>query len=176
MTSRRPDLARALAFLPEDVATAAREASAAFTKAGVKHALCGGIAVSCYADPRATKDVVDFLVGEDAFEHHGLIVSLKPGLPLRVGAIPVDTVPLFPKLGALEPALVEATRVDGIPVVSPEALVAMKLVAGRLRDQADVQALLASGAVDIEKCRALIGERFGEHLEAFERLLAKAGE
>ncbi len=175
IASRRPDLARSLAFLPAEVATAVREASAAFTKAGVRHALCGGIAVSCYADPRSTKDV-DFVVGEDAFDHHGLLVCLKPGLPMRVGSVPVNTVELVPKLVGLGSALAEATQIEGVPIVSSEALVAMKLVAGRLRDQADVQALLASGAVDIAQCRSLIASRFAEHLEAFERLLAKAGE
>lgn len=175
MTSRRPDLARALAFLPADVGVAVREASAALAKAGVRHALCGGVAVSCYAEPRATKDV-DFLVGEEAFEHHGLLVTLKAGIPLRVASVPIDTVPLVPKLAGLEASLVESPRADGIPVVSPEALVVMKVVAGRLRDQGDVQALLESGAVDVDGCRALVVDRFPEHLAAFEQLLAKARE
>lgn len=175
MSSRAPDLARALAFLPREVGVAVREASAALTRAGVRHALCGGVAVSCYADPRATKDV-DFLVGEEAFVHHGALVTMNPAVPTRVGAVPVDTVPLVPKLTALEAGLADAPRSDGIPVVTPEALVAMKLVAGRLRDQADVQQLLASGAVDVAACRKLVTERFAEHLAAFEQLLVKAVE
>lgn len=166
---KKPDLSRALDVTSPAIANAVREASRFLRERGVRHALCGGIAVSAYARPRATKDV-DFLVGEEAFQHHGAIVV--PPLS-AVGTVAVDLVSLVPDLGALAPVL-DAPEHDGdIPVVPPQALIAMKLVARRMQDQADVVALLEAGAVDPEVCRAWLTER-GFDVALFDVLLEKA--
>ncbi|MCC7073149.1 MAG: hypothetical protein IT383_17640 [Deltaproteobacteria bacterium] len=166
---KKPDLASALGVTSPDIANAVREASRFLRERGVRHALCGGIAVGAYARPRATKDV-DFLVGEEAFQHHGLIVV--PPLS-AVGNVAVDLVSLLPSLGALAPVL-DAPEHDGdIPVVPPQALIAMKLVAQRMQDQADIVALLDGGAVDPDECRGWLVER-GFDVAMFDRLLEKA--
>ena len=51
------------------VLDAMRSASDELTRLGVRHALVGGLAVGAHGYPRATKGV-DFLVGDEAFEHH----------------------------------------------------------------------------------------------------------
>ena len=170
MSFRRPNLQAALAVMSPDIAQALREGSRFLRERGIAHALCGGIAVSAYARPRATKDV-DFLVGEDAYEHHGAIVV--PKAPSRVGAVAVDSVPLEPELHALADVLASPEIVDGIPIVSAQALIAMKLVAGRMQDQADVVALLESGAVDVDECRGWLQAR-GFDIAGFDHLVQKA--
>jgi hypothetical protein len=169
--TKRPNLLRALDVTSPEIATAVREGSRALKAAGVRHALCGGIAVGAYGKPRATKDV-DFLVGEEAFVKHGVLVTMNPGVPTKVGAVPVDSVPLEPHLRALESVLESPEESEGIPIVSVEALIAMKLVAGRLQDQADIAALVEGGAVDPDDCRSwLVTRGFG--VELFDQLVQK---
>jgi hypothetical protein len=169
--TRRPNLSSALDVTSPEIAVAVREASRALRSAGVRHALCGGIAVGAYGRPRATKDV-DFLVGEEAFVKHGLLVTMNPAVPTKVGTVPVDSVPLEPHLRALEPILDAPAESEGVPVVPPEALIAMKLVAGRLQDQADIASLLENGAVDPQECRAWLVAR-GFAVEMYDELVRK---
>lgn len=164
-----PDLARALAALSPDVAAAVREASRFLTARGIRHAVCGGVAVSAYSRPRNTKDV-DFLVGDDAFTFHGAIAV--PPLS-KVGTVAVDLVSLEPSLRALAPVLNAPVMADGVAFVTVEALVAMKLVARRMQDQADIVALVRDGAVDIDTCRAWLTER-GFDVALYDSLVEKA--
>jgi hypothetical protein len=152
-------------LLSPEFRTAVVEVSRALSAAGIRHALCGGLAVGAYARPRATQDI-DFLVGEEAYVHHGLLVTMNPAFPTRAGAIAVDAVPLWPHLQSLEPSLSEAEKSLGVPVVSAVALVAMKLVAGRMKDKSDVVALVESGAVDVEEAREFLKSHDFAHLIA----------
>lgn len=164
-----PDLSRALAALSPDVANAVREASRFLTQRGIRHALCGGVAVSAYARARNTKDV-DFLVGDDAFTFHGAIAV--PPLS-KVGTVAVDLVSLEPSLRALAPVLDAPAMADDVPFVTVEALIAMKLVARRLQDQADIVALVRDGAVDVDACRSWLAERAFD-VTLFDSLVEKA--
>ena len=176
MSLKEPDLRAALGVAAPEIGEAVREASAALTRLGIRHALCGGIAVSSYATPRTTQDV-DFLVGEEAFDHAGAIASVKAGVPSRVGSVVVDTVPLVPDLLALDDLLASAPRSDGVPIVPADALIAMKLVAGRLKDQADIVALLNSGSVDPRACRRFLVERgFQKWIALYDSLVARPTE
>ena len=150
---------------------AIREAHAAYVRLGVRHALVGGLAVGIHGHPRATKDV-DFLVGEEAFESSGSLVSFRPGVPIAAGGIPIDSILPAPEHAALlEEALAAAVDFDGIPVIRAEHLVLMKLVARRRQDLADVEALLRAGRVDVTRTRALL-DRAGPELRAeLEQLL-----
>jgi predicted nucleotidyltransferase len=72
----------------------------------------------------------------------------------------VDLVVAGSKLEAL--ALEESTRlaIDGVlvPVASATHLVVMKALAGRGKDLDDIRALLASGDVNLEAARDLLGQ------------------
>ncbi len=57
-------------FVSPRVRDAALKAAAQLTHLGVRHALVDGLAVGAHGYVRATKDV-HFLVGDEAFEHHG---------------------------------------------------------------------------------------------------------
>lgn len=172
--SRAPDLERQLELLNPAFKIAVVEVSRALAAAGIRHALCGGLAVGAYARPRATKDI-DFLVGEEAYVHHGLLVTMNPAFPTRAGDIQVDAVPLVPQLESLEPLLAVASKSLGVPVISPLGLVAMKLVAGRMRDRSDIVSLVESGAVDVVECREFLRAHRFEHLVAqFDALVESA--
>lgn len=145
-----------MSYVSADIARAARTASDSLRRHGVRHALCGGLAVGAYGHVRATKDV-DFLVGPEAFigDPEGL-VEFAPGVPFRIGAIPTDSVPVPKDLPGLLAALEAPDDLDGMPIISPEALVCMKLVAHRRKDQLDVIELLKAGATTAAKVRAML--------------------
>jgi hypothetical protein len=132
-------------FVSADISAAARIASASLRTHGVRHALCGGLAVGAYGHVRATK-AVDFLVGPEAFigAPDGL-VQFARGVPFRIGSVPTDAVPIPKELPGLLAALEAPDVVDGLPIVSPEALICVKLVAHRRKDQLDVIELLKAG-------------------------------
>src|SRR5579883_3001513 len=69
---RRPGIDLAAAF--DAVSPSVRDATRELSRLGIRHALVGGVAVGAHGFPRATK-IVEFLVGEEAFEHHGAIVT-----------------------------------------------------------------------------------------------------
>jgi len=121
---------------------------------------------------RATKDV-DFLVGDEGFEHHrGGIVTFNPALPIRIGDVPVDT---LASDAVTEDQVEEPLETEGIPIVEPAALVYLKLKAWRRRDQEDVVELLRAG-LDDRPVRAFLDEHASELVDRFEVLVARAVE
>lgn len=120
------------------------ETSQKLAHLGVPHALIGGLAVGLHGHPRATKDV-DFLVGPEAFERTSPFLIYREELKdiARVGVIDLMAVPPdFPYLSEY----LAVPEGDAIPLLSVEALVMLKLDAGRPQDIADVQALIDAGA------------------------------
>lgn len=163
----------AFGVVSAQVKEAAIQAAAQLERLGIRHALAGGLAVGAHGYARATKDV-DFLVGDEAFETHGALVTFKSGVPIQVGGVMVDY--LSPT--ALGPHLFQALdsplRSAGIPVVPVEALIAMKLIAHRRQDLLDVVKLLEAGA-DETVVRAYLERHASDLLPSFERLAAEAG-
>lgn len=138
-----------LDFISPKILRALRDASDNLTARNIRHAICGGIAVGAYGYVRATKDV-DFLAGDEAFLHHGKLVSFAPGVTFAIDGIPTDMIPLSNEnpnkdLSFLASELDQPYDFAGMPIVSPNALVAMKLVAHRRRDQDDILQILAAG-------------------------------
>jgi hypothetical protein len=170
---RVPDLKLADETVAPKIIQAAHEASKWLTEHKVRHALIGGLAVAAYGYPRATKDV-DFLVGEEAFVHHGTIVSYLPGFPLQAaGNVSVDAF----SDDAVEDDLDELVETSGIPIVDPETLVYLKLKAFRRRDQEDVIELLRAGLIDQEdSIREYLEDVAPELMKRFEELLLVAEE
>ena len=154
------------------VAPAVRDAALAVARQleilGVRFALAGGLAVGAHGYVRATRDV-DFLVGEEAFEQHGLLVTFKPGIPIQVGGISVDYLS-GAALGLPADSLVDLALSAEVPVVSLAVLIQMKLIARRRQDQLDVVQLLKAGA-DVRKVRSHLERHAGYLLPLFEELL-----
>jgi hypothetical protein len=174
MTTARPDLHALDAVVSSTILDAMRVASARLAQLGVRHALVGGLAVGAHGFPRATK-VVDFLVGDEAFEHHpGGIVALKAGIPIQVGGVLVDLLSVQPDEGALHEVPV-APASGEVPLAPVEAIVHLKLKSPRMKDATDVVELLKAG-VDAARCRAWLTANAPPLLARFETLVQRAEE
>lgn len=129
----------------------------ALDRSGIDYALVGGIAVGVWGAPRATKDI-DLLIKPDdlvrakeslrqvGYSLEALPMQFSDGMRMqrvsKVGAGALMTVDFILVDANLEPAWQSRSRRDtdvvSITVISRDALIAMKLSAGRPQDQADV--------------------------------------
>jgi hypothetical protein len=114
--------------------------------AGVEHALVGGLAVAVWGAPRATKDI-DLLVRREdldravqvaiaqGFDIVALRMTFRDGMELHFLVVNQD----------LEPVWASRTRFavgsGELSVISRDALIQMKAVAGRPQDIADIERL-----------------------------------
>lgn len=98
---------------------------------------------------------------------------LPEGEAIRVGAWPVQFVPLFSPLTREAMEQAETADFDGVPlrVVGSAHLAVIALSVGRAKDAARVLALLESGSVTREEIR-LLAARYGL-AEAWERFEAR---
>lgn len=126
-------------------------------------ALIGGLAVSVWSTPRATRDI-DLLVLVDtdklqqivtAFCDAGMHAELRRGgfddpVPYLIRADAVDMIVVTKtyEAEAIRQSVGIAITGKSIPVVSPEYLIILKLKAGGPRDILDVQEILDSGLVN----------------------------
>ena len=145
-------------------------------KTGVPYALAGRLAVWSYVPPERqqyTKDV-DFAVAYGCSEQAAgvaeemgySVTKLSLGYRITKGKLLIDFVDHHPYLTDLYHAAVkaaaEAVEEGEIPVVPLDFLIAMKLAAGRQKDDSDVTVLLRE--VDEEEyreVRGLIAEQLG---------------
>lgn len=127
--------------------------------------LIGGLAVSTWSTPRATRDI-DLLVLVDtdklqqivtAFCDVGLHAELRRGdyndpVPylIRADAVDILVATRAYEAEAIRQSINVAVAGKTVPVVSPEFLIVLKLKAGGPQDLLDVQELLASGLVNRE--------------------------
>jgi hypothetical protein len=170
MAPKSPDVSLLETTVATPILNAMRTASAKLTELGVRHVLVGGLAVGAWGHPRATNDV-DFLVGEEAFEHHaGGLVTMKYGVPIQVGGVPVDL--LSATTNRCEDALAVA-GIDGVPVAPLEVLIYLKLASPRPRDLADVIELIRLG-IDRERIRTDLQARSPLLVERWDRAVADA--
>lgn len=173
--AKAPDLSPLGDVVPEKVLYAMRKAHEMLSKLGVRHALVGGLAVGAHGYPRNTKDV-DFIVGEEAFNHHeGGIVTTREGVPLKIGRVAVDPISISEDEKHLAAALDTPLIVDGMPVAPVEALVYMKLKSPRLKDAADVVELLRTG-IEAKAILRYLETNAPGLLSKFDDLVKKAGE
>lgn len=156
--SRRPRSAsydRRVTLFDELMALAAE-----LDRSEVAYALVGGLAVAVWGAPRATKDI-DLLVRVEAlpsalaaaercgFDLRALPMRFRDGMQLqrvsRVAAGQLLTVDFILATEDLEPVWRSrqklATGTSALWVVSREALIQMKVAAGRPQDVADVEKL-----------------------------------
>ncbi|MDX1520056.1 MAG: hypothetical protein R3264_00335 [Anaerolineae bacterium] len=159
-------------FVAPKVREAAIKTAAQLDHLGIRYALAGGLAVGAYGYIRTTA-VVDFLVGEEAFEHHGLVVTFKPGVPIEVDGIRVDYVSSISLGEQMEAVLDHPLTSEGIAIVPVEALIYMKLVAKRRKDQVDVIELIKAGA-NVKSTQQFLEQFASDLLPLFEELLSEA--
>lgn len=134
------------------------------------YALFGAVAQMRYTEPVATLDA-DVLVAVPAPDHLDVLGPIyafcrargyhEEGESVRVGAWPVQFVPVFSPLTLDALNAAETADFEGVPfrVVGAAHLAVIGLSVGRAKDFARVLALLESGAVT----REAIGRLAGEH-------------
>jgi hypothetical protein len=142
------------------------------------YALFGALAQMRYTAPVATLDA-DVLVGVPGPDRMDVLSSLyefcrkrgfvSEGEAVRVGAWPLQFIPVFSLLTREAMEQAETADFEGVPlrVVRADYLAAIALSVGRPKDFARILALLDSGAVSRESVKVL-ARRYGLH-DAWER-------
>ena len=148
------------------VLDAMRAASDAMTALGVRHLVVGGLAVGANGYPRTTS-AVDFLVGEEAFEHHAGVVTLR--VPIQVNGVAVDCL----SIAADEPYLVEALAAKPGSFAQAPVLIYLKLKSPRLKDRSDIVELIKAG-IDVDGCRRYLIDNAPHFVEAFDGAVGTA--
>jgi len=124
----------------------------------------GGYAMQAYGSDRLTGDL-DLAVTKDLclFRHEGRLtyggfISRAPN------KVPVDFIVRSDGYAPLyEDAIKHAKRVAGVPlpVATPEYMVAMKMAAGRSKDEQDVEFLLLADKVNLDEAYEIIKKHLG---------------
>ncbi len=133
---------------------------------GINVAVAGGLAMQIYGSDRLTMDV-DFVADRkiEGLPVQGEITFGGDKL-LSPDGVPVDWIvredgyaPLY------EEALLKAEEVEGqeYKVVTLPYLAAMKLVAGRPKDELDLMGVLVSDDLDVEETRGIILKHLGQY-------------
>ncbi len=159
-------------FVAPRVRDAAVKTATQLDHLGIRHALAGGLAVGAHGYVRATADV-DFLVGEEAFEHHGQLVTFKAGVPIEVDGIRIDYLSPVSLGPQVEEVLDHPPTSEGLAVVPIEVLVYMKLVAKRRKDQLDIIELVKAGA-DLKRVRRYLEQYACDLMPLFDELVNEA--
>jgi hypothetical protein len=166
------DLKDMFRFVAPSVREAAIQTAAQLDRLGIRHALAGGLAVGAHGYIRATTDV-DFLVGEEAFDHQGALVAFKAGVPIEVNGVSIDYLSPASLGPQLEEILDQPPMSEGLGVVPIDVLIYMKLVAKRRKDMVDVIELVKAGA-DLTRARDYLRQYAGDLLPLFEDLVNEA--
>lgn len=170
-----PDLKPVAEAVSEKVWRAMIDASECLRSMGIKHALVGGLAVGAHGWPRATRDV-DFLVDDSAWSKtESGVVVLRAGIPVQAHGIAVDTISVRDDERHLLAAIEAAEISEGIPVISLEALVYLKLGSPRSHDRQDLVHLVRAGA-DLERVRQYLDANAPKLREKFETMVRTAVE
>ena len=151
---------------PEQMDRAIEEIARMTRDAHISAVLVGGCALQFYGSDRLTADI-DFAskrslpgterLGELSF---GGYQTMTPS------GVPVDWIVRNDDYEELyEEAIEHSIRIEGVPiaVASPEYLAAMKMVARRRKDEADLEALIRSGLLDISNARKIIKRTLGAY-------------
>jgi len=159
-------------FVAPRVRDAAVKTATQLDHLGIRYALAGGFAVGAYGYVRATVKV-DFLVGEEAFEHFGPLVTFKAGVPIEVDGIRIDYLSPISLGPQLEDVLDHPPVSEGLAVVPIEVLVHIKLVAKRRKDQVDIIELVKAG-VDLKCVRRYLDRYARDLVSLFDELVDEA--
>lgn len=129
-----------------------------------KLAIAGGVAMQIYGSDRLTRDV-DFIAKSVP---PGISVQRKLSFGGVSGKTPNGISVCFivrndDYASLYREALSKTVEHQGYEVISPEHLAAMKLVAGRTKDESDLLFLLMNGVVDVSKARVIIKKHLGAY-------------
>lgn len=138
-------------------------------------ALAGGLAMQVWGSPRLTADLD--VVASSELGYSGDPLSFG-GVRSRVGIVPVDIIVRADEYRPLyEAALHDAVSVEDVAplVVEPEYLVAMKMVAGRPKDESDARYLVLLDDFDGSRAEAIVRQYLGPYaVREYRSLVAEA--
>ena len=166
------DLKAVFLFVAPRVREAAVRTADQLNQLGIRYALAGGLAVGAHGYIRATSDV-DFLVGEEAFEHQGSLVAFKAGVPIEVDGVRIDYLSPVALGQHLEEVRDQPSMSEGLAIVPVEELIYMKLVTKRRKDLVDVIELVKAGA-DVNRVREYVEKYASDLASSFEELVNEA--
>lgn len=166
------DIKEVFRFVAPRVRDAAVKTAEQLRHLGIRYALAGGLAVGAHGYIRATT-YVDFLVGEEAFEHQGAMVTFKAGVPIEVDGVRIDYLSPVSLGPQLEDVLDNPPLNEGLAIVPIEALIYMKLAAKRRKDMVDVIELVKAGT-DVKRTREYLQQYAADLVPAFEELVNEA--
>lgn len=153
------------------------DAAAAVAQAagGEEVALAGGLAMQVWGSPRLTGDLD--VVASSGLGYQGPELSFG-GVRTHEHEIELDVIVRDDEWRKLyAEALAEAVEVSGVPmpVIAPEYLAAMKMVAGRPKDEGDVRYLVLMGDFDRPKAEAIVRRHLGPYaVKEFRSLVEEA--
>lgn len=166
-------------MLPDEALdAAAREMGKLARKQGVRAALAGGYAARLYGFERLTADV-DFVADApvSGVKRKGKVTfgGFKTVSP---GGVPVDWIVRSDDYQELYQEALENSPMDrkrGYRVVPLSYLAAMKMVAGRPKDEADLMDILMSRKLNVRKTRQIIRRTLGAYAaDDFDSRVAEA--
>jgi hypothetical protein len=135
------------------------------SKSGVNVALVGGVALQLYGSDRFTKDV-DF-VGDGEFDGLNDVgrISLGGWKGFTSKGVRVDVLVSGEFEGLYENVLAGARYEPdlGVKVARAEHIMAMKLVAGRGKDEEDIRIMLRLRQIDLTEARRFIRQNLGQY-------------
>lgn len=139
----------------------ARDAEKQYTRA----ILIGGFAMQHYGSDRLTGDI-DFASNAYLEGYTGKALSFGGVQSTSLG-VPLDLVVRKDRFRSLyEAALRESFGLLGfVPVVASEYLVAMKLAAGRPKDESDLAFLITEADVDLARAKEITRVHLGPYAE-----------
>ena len=152
---------------PKDVEVALKEIAVKAEYSGCAVALVGGVAMSLYGSDRMTRDVdfvcsslgrEDWLAKVDRRLKFGGVAGVTAsGCPVDLIFRTDDYAPLY------EEALHMAMPFEALPVkvVSPEHLAALKMAAGREKDELDLKTLIRLGVLHLETTEIILRRHLG---------------
>lgn len=126
-------------------------------------AIVGGLAMQIWGSPRLTADID--VIADDDLGYEGEPLTFG-GVRTREGGVKLDVIVRSDEWEDLYAgALKEAVEVEGVPmpVVTPEFLVAMKMVAGRPKDEIDVRYLVLLKDFDTARAERIARDYLGPY-------------
>ena len=150
---------------PARIEAALTEAADVAKKGRVKVALAGGVALQLYGSDRFTADL-DLVADRYPSDIKRRDVLTFGGVRTALSGVPVDFIVRDDQYADLyDEAIERAQRVAGVPVpvVTLPYLAAMKMAAGRGKDEQDLHFILSRPGVSYRAIREVIARHLGPY-------------
>jgi len=133
---------------------------------GTKGALCGGFAMQAYGSTRLTSDVDIIVSSHPSFVTDGSPMAIG-GVSTEIDSVPIDFIERADHYRDLYDEALRTAKAmipgNSAPVIRPEVMVALKMVAGRPKDDHDLYFLLSSVKMDNTYLNKVVTKYLGRY-------------